>query len=389
MVFKIQFLRDMTTGPKSRVPLGMLGLFMPQNYRLFCNRFLANAKTKTTAVANQIHIMTHTHYFAATLRTANFVISMQPSAPHTLFSGHNGAVYDAVHWNAAGKWVTAGGDGVVASWSEDGQGMAELHHEQAFFSVAAVGPQLVAGTASGELMIKGTGTEPQRIQAHEGGVFALTVTADGTFFSGGGAGQIHHWRPTTGPWQLHRSFVTPDGSKVRTLLPAATGFLVGTSAGWLGTLVDGQFQQFEAIPVTGHYAAVPIPRRNAWLVAGGDGHLRVVSFAGEVVYSFPAHQGPVYRLAVAGEVIWSASRDKSVKAWRANDLAPVDKLVFKGGGHTRSVNALAAHRTRDGWALLSGGDDRSAREFVLNDSGYRATNPPVDGRAAEASGSPG
>lgn len=388
MVFRIQFRRDMTTGPKSRVPFGMLGLFMPQNYRLLSNRFLMTAKTNTTAVTNQIHIMARMLFFAATLRTANFVIPMPFSAPHTLFSGHNGAIYDAAYWHAARKWVTAGGDGVVASWSHAGEGTAELHHNQAFFSVATVGNQLIAGSASGELLIKGSGAPPQRIEAHDGGIFVLAAAAKGAVFSGGGAGQIHHWRHSGGTWKLRDRFIAPDRSKVRTLLPAPNGWLVGTSAGWLGTLMDGRFNRFVDMPATGHYAAVQLPQREAWLVASGDGHLRVIRFTGEVVYSFPAHQGPIYRLVVTGDVIWSASRDKSVKAWRASDLVPVDKLVFKGGGHTRSVNALAAHRTLDGWELVSGGDDRSARKFELNDWGYRATSPPADDRAARASDSP-
>ncbi len=301
---------------------------------------------------------------------------MHPPTPHTLFSGHNGAVYDAAYWAAAGKWVTAGGDGVVASWTEGGEGTAELHHQQAFFSVAAIGDHLFAGTASGELMIKGLHADPQRIEAHEHGVFALAGDGPGRALSGGGAGQIQQWTYEGGRWQALDRYTVPDGSKVRTLLPGPTGCLVGTSAGWLGTWADGRFHAFRGGSAMGIYAAAIIPGKRAWLVGCGDGHIRVVSFAGEWVYAFPAHQGPVYRLAVAGDVIWSASRDKTVKAWRLADLAPIEKLAFKGGGHTRSVNALHIRRAPAGWELLSGGDDRSARLFRLNDLGYRATSPP-------------
>lgn len=356
----------------------MLGLFMQQNYRLFPNRFKPKTTKINTAIANQIHIMISSHSLATTLRPPNFVNSMERSELVALFSGHAGAVYDAVWWDASQRWVTAGGDGVVAQWEPDGVGKALLHHSGAFFSVAVAGDWLFAGTASGEVMVlHRDGRVPQRVEAHRNGVFALVPVAD-ALWSGDGAGQILQWQCENGRWLPLRATPTPDGTKVRTLLPHGGHFVVGTSGGWLGRFhPDRGFTPFHGVPATGHYAALRLPNRPAWLVADGDGHLRVYDDTGQQVYAFPAHQGPVYRMVRVGTRIWTASRDKSIKAWHAHDLTPQDKVTFKSGGHTRSVNALSAALTPAGWQLLTGGDDRKARLFGLSPEGCLATNPPA------------
>ncbi len=306
---------------------------------------------------------------------------MERSELLAVFSGHSGAVYDAAFWEATGRWVTAAGDGVVAQWNGDGQGTALCHHSSPFYSVATFGDWLFAGSASGEVMVMNRdGRPPQRVEAHAQGVFALVPTADG-LWSGGGAGQIRPWAFNGDRWQPGPAFRTPDGSKVRTLHPATDGWLVGTSAGWLGTFTPSTgFTRFRDAPETGHYGAVRARNRAAWVVADGDGHLRAYRDDGELVIAFPAHQGPVYRMVQVGETIWTASRDKSIKAWNERDLTSLDKVSFQTGGHTRSVNALAAAQTPEGWRLLTGGDDRRARLFGLTDSGCLATNPPAQRR---------
>ena len=302
---------------------------------------------------------------------------MERSEANAVFSGHNGAIYDVAHWDAASLWVTAAGDGVVAAWADGGQGKALLHHKEAFFSVATWADWLFAGSASGEVLVAHRdGRLPQRVEAHGKGVFAMMAVA-GTLWTGGGEGQILRWQFNDNRWTPDARFAVPDGSKIRTLVPDGGGFLVGTSGGWLGTFdpVSG-FSRFAASAPTGHYSAVRIPGKRAWLLAEGDGHLRVHDETGGLVLSLSAHQGPIYRLVVTGDVIWSVSRDKTIKAWNARDLSPADRVAFKSGGHTRWVNALAAApRASGGWDLVTGGDDRNARLFVLNDSGFRATNP--------------
>ena len=78
---------------------------------------------------------------------------------------------------------------------------------------------------------------------------------------------------------------------------------------------------------------------------GRDGHVRVWGKNGEEILAFPAHEGAIYRMAIAQGKLWTASRDKTVKSWSMDD------------GSNRSINALSASTD----ALLFGGDDRMGR----------------------------
>jgi WD40 repeat protein len=65
-----------------------------------------------------------------------------------------------------------------------------------------------------------------------------------------------------------------------------------------------------------------------------------------------------------GTHLWTASRDKTLKAWRLNDLAFVRKITRREGGSTRSINALACRTLPESSTLLFGGDDRTGRLFT-------------------------
>jgi len=53
-------------------------------------------------------------------------------------------------------------------------------------------------------------------------------------------------------------------------------------------------------------------------------------------HAFPAHRGVIYSMITFGNLIISASRDKSIKVWSLEDYSPLQKL----NGHRQSVNAI-------------------------------------------------
>jgi WD40 repeat protein len=314
---------------------------------------------------------------------------MKPSQTQATFSGHNGAIYSAAFSPLLNQWITAGGDGIVAAWDEDGQGSALMHHAQAFYSVACAGEWTIAGTASGEVMFAGHhGSEPARVNAHQQGVFAI-VWDGNHLWTGGGDGKLIRWELAGNAWKSIQVFTVPEPSKIRFLCPSPKGMLLGTSGGWLGKLYENQFLSFASNSDAAHYAGIFLPEKEAWIVASGDGHLSVFDETGKSVYRFPAHEGPIYRLVLAGECIWSASRDKRIKSWNVLDLAAQECIAFKSGGHHRSINALALAPKAAGFQMLSAGDDRVARLHNLTRSGFLSTNPQAPTGAPSATDSLG
>src|SRR5690606_4840467 len=98
------------------------------------------------------------------------------------------------------------------------------------------------------------------------------------------------------------------------------------------------------------------------LVTGSrDAHLRVWSTVNwECLYSFPAHLFAIYKIAwhPVYPYIATASRDKSIKIWRAEDFSLFKNLSFEKGidAHKLSVNSIVW--TKDGKHLISVSDDR-------------------------------
>lgn len=310
---------------------------------------------------------------------------MKQPEPHCIFSGHNGAIYDAAFWEAKSAWVTAGGDGVVAMWGDDQLGRAILHHQQAFYSVLTHEDWLFAGSSNGELFASHGGTAPQRLVAHEQGLFAL-VLHENRLWTGGGLGQILAWKCQNQTWRVTERIQLPNLGKVRMFLPLGEAMLVGTSDGLLGTIKEGLFTPFLSVPKVAHYAAVHLPEKDAFLTGDADGHLRAYRRDGSPVLAFPAHQGPVYRVVVCGDVIWSASRDKTIKAWHSHDLRPLAKIEVGKVMQRRSINALSVKLRSEGHELLAGGDNRLAHVYRLTHSGFHATNLPHPPDGPEAIG---
>lgn len=282
-------------------------------------------------------------------------------------SGHQGAIYDA-WWDAAGQtWLTAGGDGIIAEWPGDGQGAgrALLHHEKAFFSVSSSGEQRAAGTENGELFrwTSSHSASATRIEAHRNGLFALAWMPDGRLLTGGGDERILMWDGSRicGEWRI------PGAQKIRCIVLQENEVFIGTTQGKghlfaLNARGDALKQVAETSGHSGGcYAAVWHPEKRAWITGGRDGHLRVWRADQGELLALPAHEGAIYRMVIAGDQLWTASRDKSLKTWGLADLSSARKITHRNEGSARSINALA-HSEK---AVLFGGDDRLGRLLPL------------------------
>ena len=78
----------------------------------------------------------------------------------------------------------------------------------------------------------------------------------------------------------------------------------------------------------------------------------------------PAHNYMIYDLQFIGEYLLSASRDKTIKCWNANDLSILQRLDFKSKGHKHSVNALVILSTD---SFVSCSDDRQVISWKVKE----------------------
>lgn len=283
--------------------------------------------------------------------------------------GHQGAIYDAVWDKRHERWLTAGGDGVVAGWDEEGaeDGQAVLHHEHAIYCVLPFVNGIAAGVQNGDLMLLYDGEKVRRIAAHPGGVFSLYMTSDHLLYSGGADGAVRCWKEgeLVGEWEW------PGAGKIRTLAATDHGLFVGAGSGE-GWVFDPKNPTTpnERAPISYHeggiYAALWVPDKQVWITGGKDGYIRVNLQNGNPVFSFSAHQGAIYRMVMDSNTLYTASRDKSVKSWDLASLSPQSRWDSKNKGATRSVNALALGGTNSDW-ILAAGDDRKARLRNVSD----------------------
>jgi WD40 repeat protein len=296
-----------------------------------------------------------------------------PWIPIRRFEGHAGAIYDAAWHPVASAFLTAGGDGTVARWSTAADdGTAVFHHSRAFFCVTPWGDGLIAGTEDGEVFSCSDpgAADIRRTTAHRGGVFTV-LPAGSHVLTGGGDSSIRLWAATPGePWSLEATAVLENAGKIRHLAFRPGALLAATSGGTAWEFPWPPAPDGAAPPpadlgtparVTHHpggcHAAVWHAQKGLWMTGGKDGIVRATAPDGTEVIHFAAHAGTVYRLLLHDGVLYSAGRDKTVKAWDARDLRPLARTTPAHGGPVRSVNALAAGPE----GLLSGGDDRIAR----------------------------
>ena len=100
-------------------------------------------------------------------------------------------------------------------------------------------------------------------------------------------------------------------------------------------------------------------RDSEFLYTGGkDAHLRCWNWkSGEEKITVPAHNYVIYDLILLdeGNVLVSASRDKTIKVWSAEDLRFQQRLDLKEKGHRHSVNSLVKLSES---SFVSGSDDK-------------------------------
>ena len=278
-----------------------------------------------------------------------------------VWRGHQGAVYDLIWDGERRVWLSAGGDGVVAAWTPgEEHGSAVFQHASPFYAVSKWGDATVGGSSDGSLFTA-EGSDVRQFDVHQGPVLALGTTRGGLLASGDANGLVCLWAAEGGRLDMQHTCATPFG-KIRHISPHPDGLMLATGSGQVAVMAeDGKVVSSVQAHARSAYWASVHPTKPVTLSTGQDGEL-VAHDGQQEVLRMPVHKSAVYRGAIDGQHLWTASRDHDVKAWDLNTFNAVHKLHMP---HTRSVNALALGGV-DGTHVATAGDDRALKVWQAN-----------------------
>lgn len=284
-----------------------------------------------------------------------------------MLSGHQGAIY-ALLTTEQGL-ISAGSDRNLALWepgkSEEGIRLAVASHVVYSLFQDPLQHRLFAGQSAGGIHVIDLNQkkEIRLLQYHESAVFSMALSVKHQlFFSGDAHGHVHVSRADD--LAPLAKFQAGHG-KIRSIVvdDVHDRLLIGTGSGAIHVIQIPGFQPITSFMAHQEgFSVNTLCLVNGQLLSGSrDAHLNVFDVPNNFapLQSIPAHNYAIYQMALhpGGQLLATASRDKTVKIWDAGSmeiLARIDKENYQG--HTASVNTLAWNAEG---RLVTAGDDRS------------------------------
>lgn len=296
---------------------------------------------------------------------------MEVSLIHTL-SGHEAAIYKLIPGLRSGTFYSCGGEGFVVEWephtSPEGQLVAR-DTDSLYCMKKVENDHLLMGTKSG-MLISCHLSKPKdlrKLDIHSKGIYSIAAN-DNFVFTAGGDG----WLRVLESKSLNLIFSTRlSGKSLRSviLIPETNQFLVAGSEHKI-FLLDAITFDLKRIDNSLHDNSVFCLMQRSedqFFSAGRDARLNLNKIGERIenLVSVPAHMNTINDLALHPDrsLLASASRDRSVKIWKPENLALLKVLDgFKFRSHTHSVNAVL---WLDNKTLISAGDDRMIKVWNI------------------------
>lgn len=280
-------------------------------------------------------------------------------------SGHAASVYAVIAKES--KVYTASGDKFVARWDiqESKQDNFAIKSESSNYAIAILQdePILIIGSSSGAFHVIDTEQkrELHHFIQHTVAIFSIkeNLTNNQVYITDAD-GNISIWDKKT--WELIL-FLPLLVGKIRDVLVSEDGNTIFLAC-QDGTIRSFDTQFFnEKLVLKAHKDGVNclalFPEKKNVLISGGkDGYLRIWSLnTNACVLEIPAHNFGIYKIEFFnnGKHFCTASRDKSIKIWNANDCSVLSKLERKQGGHSHAVNDICKLNE---YTICSVGDDK-------------------------------
>ncbi|THH39933.1 WD40 repeat domain-containing protein [Neolewinella litorea] len=286
-------------------------------------------------------------------------------------SGHRAAIYDLEP--AADGFYSAAADGFLVHWHRDdvdfGRVVATVENGK-FLSLTSTAEGLVAGALDGGVhWLYPNDPERNRHVAHHGrGTFSLLTVGD-KVYSGGGDGVLTRWNVPQARTEESLP-LAPHSLRRLAYDPVNDRLAVGASDGKVYLLTRSALSLLDTAPAHAPsvFALAFSPDGKTLYSGGRDAGLcrwDVSEGTLEMKEKVTAHLMTVNDLAVhpSGAYLATASRDRTVKLWRADNLKLLKVIeVVRDRGHVNSVNTLL---WLDDKTLLTAGDDRRVLEWKV------------------------
>ncbi|NND09389.1 MAG: WD40 repeat domain-containing protein [Saprospiraceae bacterium] len=287
----------------------------------------------------------------------------------TKLTGHKGSIY-GLDTSLQGDYLYSGaGDGWIVKWPtadhQDGKLLAEVGDQ--VFTIREISDTncLMAGAFSGNLyFIDPTAQNKARnLIFHKGGIYDLLIH-DGKLLTAGGDGRMGIWHLED--LEISESIRLSE-AKLRDFALAPDNQILAVAASdnqiYILHLASGKVIDVIEDAHDNSVFAVVFSQCGQFLYSGGrDAHLKKWDLSGPIslVADINAHWYTINSLALHPSRPWlaTASRDKTIRLWDANDLTLHQSMdAAKFDGHINSVNHLMW--SPDGVRLYAASDDRS------------------------------
>lgn len=288
------------------------------------------------------------------------------------FNGHHQGIYALAYEPDSNFLYSSGPDGFVVAWVPEGPDRGELVArvpEPVFVLLPLHKDILLAGTAYGNIYMLKMGAKPtvEKIKAHQGAIFSLKKNAAGNgWLSGGKDGYLLEWNDS-GKWILGKKC---SDESVRCIAVAEDKVAAGSSDTFIR-----QWANFNSdtnpIQIKAHQSSVfslAFNEVGSCLYSGGrDAALKQWDANNELalIREVPAHWSHINHMELSPnqKLLATASMDKTIRIWKADDLELIKVIDSKKtDAHQSSVNRVVWINDE---LLASGADDRTIRLFRI------------------------
>ena len=281
-------------------------------------------------------------------------------------SAHAGAVYCLEQGRQRNTFFSGSADKFVAEWNlhtfEQEKFTIKLEYTPYSLCYLKEKSRLLIGTSAGGIHVIDT-TEKKEIRhlaLHNQGIYDLKhIDTFDWFTAASGDGSISVWNTTD--FSLVKK-INLSSQKIRTIAvnTETNRLVVGCGEGNIYSISIPELEVVNTIKAhQGSVYALNFESNNVLLSGGKDAHLNLWDFNTLTnIKSIPAHNFAIYSIQVLSESNeWvTASRDKTIKRWNAQDYTVKQRIDKNSAGHINSVNTILKHSYNN--YLITASDDR-------------------------------